>query len=360
MTVRSKYRWALLFTALQLTWVCEAPIAAAEPSQQSRIQDEDDDQEEEPGDPYPGDQFPEDPYPEDPYPGEPYPGEPYPGDPYPGEPSESGEPGYPDEPGTNTPGNDETGNPGTDMPTTGTTRTTSGGIKRPTGVLVPLYIYPSDGAWQPLIDQKIKHRSVDVIAVVNPNHGPGGARDSKYTKGIGLLVDAGIQVIGYVSTDRGNVREAKVQSDIRAWKELYPQVGGIFFDEQSSELGQETYYTNIVNYAKKDMGFSLAVGNPGTLSTKPPYFDILDIVLVHELNTYPTIKELTDFLTNRNISREKCAVTPYGMSQLDPVQVETLSPYVKYIYVSDGIYKVDLWTGLPQYLPELFSTLDPP
>ena len=202
MTVRATYLWAALFAALQLTWICEAPMAVAAPNNQSLIRGDEDEPEEEPGDPYPGE-------PGEPYPGEP--GEPYPGDPYPGEPSDPypsepypGEPGepYPSEPYPGEPSDPHPGEPGDT-----TTRTTSDGVTRPTGTLVPLYVWPiaPDGssAWQPLIDQKRAHPSLEVIAVVNPENGPGIAQKSAYTDGIQLLVNANIQVIGYVATAGG-------------------------------------------------------------------------------------------------------------------------------------------------------------
>ena len=52
-----------------------------------------------------------------------------------------------------------------------------------TGSIVPLYSLPSDPAWAALIAAKKAHPSVPVIAVINPNNGPGTAARSDYMNG---------------------------------------------------------------------------------------------------------------------------------------------------------------------------------
>jgi hypothetical protein len=46
------------------------------------------------------------------------------------------------------------------------------------GLLVPLYIYPSTGAWAPLLAAARSHSAVPVLAIVNPSSGPGTSLDS--------------------------------------------------------------------------------------------------------------------------------------------------------------------------------------
>ena len=42
-----------------------------------------------------------------------------------------------------------------------------------TGTVVPLYSYPTNAAWRTVIDAKLAHPTVPVVAVVNPANGPG-------------------------------------------------------------------------------------------------------------------------------------------------------------------------------------------
>src|SRR5262249_54233435 len=64
--------------------------------------------------------------------------------------------------------------------------------------IVPLYSLPTDPAWTAIIAAKKNHPTVDVVAIVNPDSGPGAAKDASYTDGIAALLGAGIRVIGYV------------------------------------------------------------------------------------------------------------------------------------------------------------------
>src|SRR5687768_10432883 len=62
--------------------------------------------------------------------------------------------------------------------------------RQPTGLLIPLYVYPADihtnAAYNKLIALKRAHLRVPVIAIVNPASGPGEGDvvDANYTKAI--------------------------------------------------------------------------------------------------------------------------------------------------------------------------------
>jgi aspartate carbamoyltransferase catalytic subunit len=49
-----------------------------------------------------------------------------------------------------------------------------------TGTLVPLYTYPTDPSWGMVAEGKLAHPSVPVIAVINPNSGPGASLSADY------------------------------------------------------------------------------------------------------------------------------------------------------------------------------------
>ena len=227
-------------------------------------------------------------------------------------------------------------------------------VTTPIGTIVPLYIYPSNGSWQPLIDQKLRHPNVEVVAAVNPASGPGLAEDKNYTDGIKSLAAAGILPIGYVSTIHGMRPESAVQNDIKAWRALYPEVKGIFFDEQDNQPGMVGYYTDVSAYAK-GMDYQLTVGNPGTMWIDPGYFNALDVILVYETAAMPDAMEFQQRLSM--VARSQCGIIPYAVGTLDPAQVITASKWVQYVYVSE-LGLPNPWKQLPSYLDSLFSTLD--
>src|SRR5262249_12949012 len=131
------------------------------------------------------------------------------------------------------------------------------------GCIVPLYSYPDMSAWDALVKAKQAHENLEVVAIVNPDNGPGVGVDKTFTSGIARLAAAGIVPIGYVSTDYTKRGQATVNTDSDTWRSSYPAVQGIFFDEQSSTPGDEAFYAAVSAHAKSD-GFTLTVGNPGT------------------------------------------------------------------------------------------------
>src|SRR5436309_13493064 len=80
-------------------------------------------------------------------------------------------------------------------------------VQQRTGVLVPLYVYPSDvhknAEYNRLIELKLHHGTVPIWVILNPDSGPGKQVDLNYTKVIDRLQGAGCMVLGYVTTSYG-------------------------------------------------------------------------------------------------------------------------------------------------------------
>ena len=89
-----------------------------------------------------------------------------------------------------------------------------------------------------------------ILAIVNPNSGPGTAALSDYLAGISQLTAAGVKVFGYVHTSYAARATAEVQAEIGRWRSLYPGVTGIFFDEMAKDPGNESYYKGLTAAAK--------------------------------------------------------------------------------------------------------------
>lgn len=90
-----------------------------------------------------------------------------------------------------------------------------------TSVLLPLYIYPTPGAWTPVYNAVAANASVHWQIVINPNSGPGPANtypNSDYITAISKLNSyKNVELIGYTPTNYTNRPYANVTQDIRTY-----------------------------------------------------------------------------------------------------------------------------------------------
>ncbi|KAF7362121.1 putative cell surface spherulin 4-like protein [Mycena venus] len=138
-----------------------------------------------------------------------------------------------------------------------------------TGILLPLYIYPSqvfnDGAanWQPAVSAISAHPNVPWLVVVNPHNGPGltgqpGDADPNYITGVSQLnALSNVRTIGYVRTNFGASPLAEVEANITTWKNWDTSssnigVDGIFFDEASTSSFD--YLSSAISFARSTFG----------------------------------------------------------------------------------------------------------
>lgn len=241
---------------------------------------------------------------------------------------------------------------------------------QPTGLLVPLYIYPANihtnAAYNRLIDLKLSHPRVPVWAIMNPASGPGKAVDANYTKAIDRLRGAGIVTIGYVSTEYGK-RDAKaVTNDLDIWQQLYPKIQGAFFDEMNYEdtnaaVERQQRYRR----AATERGMWPTVANPGT-ATPERFFagDAADVIVVHEGLDYPTEATLKGdyFGGYADYPPWTRCVLMHTRPKFEPAEFARIKKYSRWVYVTDDIFrdvKTDNpWDSLPTYLESVFETLD--
>ena len=107
------------------------------------------------------------------------------------------------------------------------------------------------------------HPTVRVVAIVNPSDGPGSSLQQRVHDRIAKLVAAGIQVIGYVATGYASHSIASMEATMDRWKSFYPQLAGIFFDEQSNQAKDVALLPDAVA-VREGAGALYTVGNPGT------------------------------------------------------------------------------------------------
>ena len=192
-----------------------------------------------------------------------------------------------------------------------------------TGVLLPLYVYPSaeydDGAtnWKPVIDAAIATPSTPWLVVVNPSDGPGamvkpGNDDVNYVSGLTQLnAQANVQPIGYVHTLYGSADMGALQANITTWAgwgstdnggSSATAVSGIFFDESSTE--NFDYLNEAITFARTAFGAQqiTTVCNFGSAVKDVEFYDICDVVIVFEsaLNdpNYPVYESTDTIVAN--------------------------------------------------------------
>jgi hypothetical protein len=131
-------------------------------------------------------------------------------------------------------------------------------------LLIPAYFAPygyGEKEWEKLIEVA---RTIPVIAIVNPASGPGKKTDPRYTEVFNQALEAGVRLIGYTTTAYGERPLSHVIEEIGRWYAFYPEVQGIFIDEQASSKEILDYYIQIRDCVRETIYQSLIVTNPGT------------------------------------------------------------------------------------------------
>ena len=219
-----------------------------------------------------------------------------------------------------------------------------------TGVIVPLYIYPGS-SWDELIEIKNNNSAVPIIAVINPDSGPGSIKDPNYVAGIQELKAEGIIVLGYTWTDYGARSSTAVRSEITKYKNWYA-VDGIFFDAMSNLRGKLNYYKNLDNFATS-RGLTMTVGNAGT-DTKPAFVGSVDNIVIYESPGMPSLSYLGGW--HSNYDKANFSFISYDVNSLNESFVAGAAQRVGYMYITDD----DLpnpYDSLPDYLSDLVSML---
>jgi len=218
-----------------------------------------------------------------------------------------------------------------------------------TGLMIPLYIYPGQD-WDALISVKKAYPNVPVIAIINPNSGPGASQDSAYVAKIAQLIAAGITIIGYDHTSYGARDINAVKKDMDLYSSFYPNLQGIFFDEMVSATGKESYYSELTSYARSK-NFKLTVGNPG-VNLNSSYLGTENIFVVYENNGYADLAKST-WLTN---DPSQLAVMSINVDKLDQKWVAQACQKVGWVFVTEAKLP-NPYDKLPAYLTNLMKTL---
>jgi len=142
-------------------------------------------------------------------------------------------------------------------------------------VAVPAYFDPGPG-WARLD----RADPTGGLVVMNPDNGPGAARQADYVAAVRAAEAAGITVVGYVYTSYGRRSPGAVEADVDAYYRWYG-VDGIFFDEASTACADEPYYATLRGYVQAEGGTAMTILNPGT-ATSQCYMAAADVLLTFE------------------------------------------------------------------------------
>ncbi|REK20175.1 MAG: hypothetical protein DWQ41_25865 [Planctomycetota bacterium] len=242
---------------------------------------------------------------------------------------------------------------------------------QPTGILVPMYVYPADihtnAAYNRLIDLKLEHPTVPVCAIMNPANGPGEAVDANYTKAIDRLQGAGIVALGYVSTAYAERDDAGVKADVKRWQEFYPRTNGVFLDEMTNDLGAEgeahiKHYAALTQFCHEE-GFWPVFANPGT-GTPGEYFTgrAADVIVIHEAAEYPDDTSLKGdyFGGYSDYPPFTRAALVHSQRDWNEEAFKVMRKYVRWVYVTDDPYENPAdnpWDTLTSHIERTFEAL---
>lgn len=249
--------------------------------------------------------------------------------------------------------------------TTSTTPTSIQALIPKTGNLVSLYMYPgSTGStyWQQVINQKLSHPSVPIVAIFNPSSGPGSYKDSNIANWVAKLHSAGVLAIGYTADDYGTKSLSTLKGDADKYKNWY-NADGLFIDEFTNKVGYETHYKDLTTYAKS-IGMKMIVGNPGT-DVPQSYIGTVDVLNITEGTGYMPISWLQYCVLcdasngwHYKYDKRNFAYVRYGISTLDTTFEVNSSQWVGLLYIHSGTDSNGRWFNLPSYYATEIATLD--
>lgn len=239
------------------------------------------------------------------------------------------------------------------------------------GILLPLYIYPAHihthPAYNRVLELKRNYPTVPFWVIVNPSSGPGKQVDANYARAIDRLIGAGCVTLAYVSTAYGRKEPGEIAGELSRWRELYPRIHGVFFDEMRTEDEPSgVVYQRSLRQQAEQHGYWPSVANPGT-DTPERYFagEVADVIVIHERDRWPDEARLHGnyFGGYADYPPGTRAVLVYGQRQFDPAAVRTALRHVRWIYVTHDTYRPNdpahpnPWDDLSTHLAALCELL---
>jgi hypothetical protein len=116
--------------------------------------------------------------------------------------------------------------------------------------------------------------------LLNVDSGPGTGPLSYFQTLVSQAQDAGITVLGYVSTSYGQSAISSVETQVQEYKSWYG-VNGIFLDLTQGTPGEFSYYQTLANFIRSTIPHGVVWLNPGDYPD-PKFMSIANVVMVFE------------------------------------------------------------------------------
>ncbi|ESZ93214.1 hypothetical protein SBOR_6410 [Sclerotinia borealis F-4128] len=231
-----------------------------------------------------------------------------------------------------------------------------------TSILLPLYLYPTQGAWTWVTNAIAAYPSLPFTIIVNPNSGPGPSNaypETEYIAGITTLTKYdNVKLLGYVDTRYMAKSTVAVDQEVETYKywSTYTKgdiaIDGIFFDDAVNEWtsSSSTYMSAIAANAHA-MNLTVTF-NPGTIADEQ-FFDIADkIVMIEDAYSSYSSGKGDSLKSIASSHCEKSSVILYNFSSSSAQQTSTVNSIVKSgvaeIYITTAGYtsQSSMWTQL--------------
>jgi hypothetical protein len=232
-------------------------------------------------------------------------------------------------------------------------KTAPDGASRRLRLLVPAYIYPvGEGLkdWQRLFEAATK---VEIVAIANPNSGPGDERNLDYAAIYTEASNQGITLVGYVSTDYCRRPQAEIKNDVDTWVRLYPQIRGFFFDQQPRDGRDAVRFAELRDYAKGKIRDPLVITNPGTLCDDAYLAQSVSNVTC-VFNNYQGFEQFELPAPLKKYEPFRFATMPYNIGDVETMRAivkDAINKRIGYLYISDA-KPLNRWDKLPIYWEE--------
>ncbi|KAH7109456.1 Spherulation-specific family 4 [Dendryphion nanum] len=254
-------------------------------------------------------------------------------------------------------------------------------------ILLPLYVYPHSGAWDPLFAAAKAHPDVEFTTIINPCSGPclNTLPDTVYLSAIPKLRSyPNIRTLGYVATNYTAKDINTVISEIDTyanWPKMANntklKVDGIFFDETPSVFEKDKYeYLERASRAVKNgtrFRDRFVVHNPGNI---PPsllmnsnalatssYLNLSDITVVFEEKFDRWLNKATfDALQSHKVRRSKLAVILHSIPNLSKkvldFVVEQVEEAADWVFLTDIGQKDEYYHSFSGFFSDLVEAVD--
>lgn len=223
----------------------------------------------------------------------------------------------------------------------------------PIRILVPAYFYPAGeglAAWKKMIASAAQ---TPITAIVNPGSGPGKRIDPAYVEVFRLAKPSKIRLIGYVTLSYARRPIAAVKADIDSWLQFYPEIAGIFFDEQPSQADQANFAREAFAYARQNIAQGAIFSNPGVPCARE-YFDSPTLPTICVFEHKEGFEKLQLPAWTRELPRDRVLILLYEVPHATAMR-EKLRSILQHragcLYLTNRTGG-NPWDGLPTYWDE--------